>query len=516
MALVKPNDTNRWDTNNLNVVQPDDPHRDDGWEAEENPPAEFFNFIQKLQGEWNAWLDERIADSVLPSVGSVLFRAPAGTDGAGVRIRSEDSALNPLGGGVDIRTGTGTTTGGSISIVPQDVADVPGPDFTGGDVIIRGGDSGSNSGDGGIVTLLGGTNNAGTGAGGEAIIGGGLGFFGGNLSLIGGDSNDPTNGPGGNVIITGGASVGPSDSGSINLTTQGADNRCGDILLTGGDSSLAGPSSIGGKIQLQAGEGDKEPGSVSISAGNKLDGPGGSVGGAVSLAAGNTPSGTGGSVFIDAGGPVSPTGPVVGGNVDIRAGNADGTDQLGGDVKIQSGRSTGNRTSHTVFSSPDFVPGSGSTLNIIGERFRVGPFGSELFPGAQYNLARNTAGGEEENGSVVAYFRTILSFGANEVVEIVTDFVVSPATGVANDKVIGVSVLSTVGLAVIPIAISGVATVQNTGTVAIGAGRWVESNGNGVQLGGGASGNGDKSLTTFAVALEVINPSSFGQILIKG
>ena len=375
MATVnKPSDTNPWDTNGTAIVQPDPTHISDGWAPQENPPAEFFNYTQNLNGCWFDWIDKHMDDSSLPSADSVLFRSDPASDGAGVRIESSDDTGAPLGGQVQLRAGTGTTTGGSISIIPQDLSDVPFPDFSGGAVSVAGGASGSNSGTAGDVLITGGPNQSGAGAGGLLLAGGGTGITGGLARFIGGTGSAA----GGAAELLGGVSGGTT-GGDVTVRAANGTDFGGAVSIESGSATNNGSPSTAGDVTITAGKGDKEAGRVIIVGGEKLDGTGGTDGGSVSVDGGNTPSGTGGVVTITGGSVTgTPTGDVVGGNATISGGDSDGTDQLAGGVHVRSGQSTGVAFAGIRFFTDDPQATSGTTQNAEAERMRMTTFGVEL------------------------------------------------------------------------------------------------------------------------------------------
>lgn len=58
----KPTSVPRW-ADSGSVLEPSEGKKDEGWVADEVPPAEWENWKGKLIGEWFKWIDERVVDT---------------------------------------------------------------------------------------------------------------------------------------------------------------------------------------------------------------------------------------------------------------------------------------------------------------------------------------------------------------------------------------------------------------------------------------------------------------------
>lgn len=55
---AKPTSIARWADVGGDIVEPNSGKKDVGWVADERPPAQYFNWIQNLGGQWQAYLDD--------------------------------------------------------------------------------------------------------------------------------------------------------------------------------------------------------------------------------------------------------------------------------------------------------------------------------------------------------------------------------------------------------------------------------------------------------------------------
>jgi len=64
MAFTKPVKIPRWADTTLNILEPSEVKKDEGWLFGEVPPSAIENWRAKLLGSWIKWLDERLEDGV--------------------------------------------------------------------------------------------------------------------------------------------------------------------------------------------------------------------------------------------------------------------------------------------------------------------------------------------------------------------------------------------------------------------------------------------------------------------
>ena len=291
------------------------------------------------------------------------------------------------------------------------------------------------------------------------------------------------------------------------------------MILNAGSARNNGTPSKGGNVSLSGGQGDKEPGSVTLIGGEKLDGAGGSVGGPVSLLGGNTPSGTGGSVSMTGGTVTSvAVGNVEGGRATVSGGSSDGTDTASEGVYIRSGRSTGVASSAISFFADDPQTSSSSTLNTESERLRISTFGNELTDNMALVADSNIT-------TPSGYSSIVIPFIPLTAVEVGHIVYISPSAsflGSARVRPVGVGFAPrAIGVALqdsatypfrIRVAIDGAFVSTNTSGVNVTAGTFMdpdESTGF-LTLSGGT---GDPQANSFCVSLQDVANGADGVFL---
>lgn len=263
--------------------------------------------------------------------------------GANRTIRPADQSVADANG-IDLTILGGIGNGdngepGAVRITGAPWASVNN-DYTYGPIYITGGSGVLGQGfDGGPVNITGGTGDSGDGQGGGVVIRGGEGgadfASGGGASLIGGQSTGPGTTGGTAVVVggTGGAGDGGNPSGAgggaqiyggnAGIDNGGGQQNGGNVLLQGGSKTGVGGSSI-----AVYGADNSFPHGVDISSGISSDGYGLNI----ELAAGNGNS-QGGSISLTAGAAVA--GDNDGGYVNLVSGNKSGTGGIGY-VRIQT------------------------------------------------------------------------------------------------------------------------------------------------------------------------------------
>lgn len=118
---TKPTDIPEWNTGGANNTEPSSGEKILGWEVNQVPPSSWFNWMQKLYGEWIQYLNDGIFTGGLDVTGAgtdgsgIIGRGSATGDGAGVEGFGTDSAAGGefVGGDED---GTGVSaTGGATN-----------------------------------------------------------------------------------------------------------------------------------------------------------------------------------------------------------------------------------------------------------------------------------------------------------------------------------------------------------------------------------------------------------------
>jgi len=352
MPITKPTDDPQWCTTGSRVDQGGAKSKN-GWVAPELPPDTYFNFIQGAQGDYVAWLEERVDDGA--GSDDVEFHAP--DDGTG------DTMLR------------GAESGGSAGLV-----EVHGGDATsdsGGSATLRAGNS--SSGNFAAFALVHGGNTVDTTGGVASLVGGeptGV-ATGGQARVKGGDAVD---GIGGHAVITGGAAGGDNTGGQAQLTggdASGTGNG-GNVVITGGDAT--GATGVPGNVDIFGGTQDAANatgGNISINGSDTATT--GGEGGDITITAGLTDVNTGGRAFLRGGDAFSTSG--VPGRVEIQGGApaAGATDTAGERVLIQGGDATGDSGSRVSIDATLYGQGSGTTVRTPA-----------IFYGAEGGTGRNT------------------------------------------------------------------------------------------------------------------------------
>lgn len=223
MALTKPSDSNRWcSVTTGNRVQPDAAHLNDGWAPAEAPPAQYFNYLNGVTGDWLAWIDERIDDGGSPETTIYTAEQTAILQAKTTGTTSVLGATFTAGGPVEITGGAPTTpatgTSGSVLISTQDAQTV------------------------GTITLLAGQHLTGTGA--AIFVTGGFTdpaanstSTGGNVTIEAGSATTLSTG-----VATGGALR--LKSGSGNAAVALVSHPAGDVFIETGTTRGVGASAI--------------------------------------------------------------------------------------------------------------------------------------------------------------------------------------------------------------------------------------------------------------------------------
>lgn len=223
----------------------------------------------------------------------------------------------------------------------------------GGDVIVKGGQTGNSTGTGGGVILLGGIGGASGGTGGSARVQGGVAATNGNggfVSIDGGDGQHATtNADGGAVLVTGGRGIRSGAGGATTISGGVSGNSVsalgGVLTLNGGRGG--GATSIGSPIIFQTAPNDTHVERLRILAN-----------GAWSVGTGGSATGTSGQILTSTGSTTAPTwqdltlagtSPSIGGGALVAGACASNT------VTV-----TGATTGMAVSASPVTYPGDGN------------------------------------------------------------------------------------------------------------------------------------------------------------
>lgn len=80
-TFSKPGTIPRWADSTLNILEPPEAKKDDGWLFEEIPPSQFENWKENLTGLWFKWINERMKDGTTNDEFALLDPAiPAGDE----------------------------------------------------------------------------------------------------------------------------------------------------------------------------------------------------------------------------------------------------------------------------------------------------------------------------------------------------------------------------------------------------------------------------------------------------
>lgn len=217
-----------------------------------NPTLTSTDFLQGIDADVGGDLNIR-GGSGTTTEGAINITTTdnaAVANGGSINVTSGNS-IAADGGPITITSGNGFNDGGLISLISGD-----GIDGSGGNIVLTGGDC--PEWEGGLVLLNGGSSTTGQGGsiyvtagpgddGGYAFINGGAGTggFAGGVTIKGGSSSDGLNH--GNVLIEAGKGSGAnSGSGDVRISTscQTGVNPVGDIEFSLGRSTVTPPGRI--------------------------------------------------------------------------------------------------------------------------------------------------------------------------------------------------------------------------------------------------------------------------------
>jgi len=291
----------------------------------------------------------------------VSFLHPTNGQGFPVTIAAADSKTHPagrggdlrfsagdattLGGGITMRSGSGTTGGPILIAVSPSTAD----GVFGSPLALQAGNAtGLNAGGGGLQLYAG----NGTGiAGAVSVLGGhSTGGHGGNIEMFGGNTSAPEDKNAGGILLKGGTASGVA-LGSVGgtITIDGGQGQVGGnveirsgfgnsgspghILIEGSDNSDSSPNP-GGRVGIIGGKGSTG-GPVALVGGIGTL----TEGGPIFLVGGVSETTNGGDVLLTGGQTQAASGGHSGGSVRLQGGSAVGTDVagVGGDIIVAGG-----------------------------------------------------------------------------------------------------------------------------------------------------------------------------------
>lgn len=87
----KPTDTTEWATTSSNVTEPSTPEKEAGHVYQAEAPSAWMNWWQKTEGEWNLWLNERLADGADENEFRIYN---PGTAAIGIELNSTGVSIN--------------------------------------------------------------------------------------------------------------------------------------------------------------------------------------------------------------------------------------------------------------------------------------------------------------------------------------------------------------------------------------------------------------------------------------